>query len=133
MPLNTTCIGEDDQMQPAVFSRSKVYWLSFLASAGIAVMVAAVAIASGETKIAAMNGGKRPERLRVSENGRFLVTESGKPVFVMVDTAWGLPARLKREEVAQYLRTRKTQYFNFAMRSIAWSRLSSNVTTRCAK
>jgi hypothetical protein len=39
--------------------------------------------------------------MQVSENGRFLVTESGTPVFLMVDTAWLMLERMKREEIAE--------------------------------
>jgi len=53
-----------------------------------------------------------PEPLRVSENGHFLVTESGRGVFLLADTAWGLVAHLKREEMASYLRHRRNQLFN---------------------
>ncbi len=55
---------------------------------------------------------KPPERLRVSENGRYLVTERGAPVFVLCDTAWSLSMRLRREEVDEYLAERKRQRFN---------------------
>lgn len=55
---------------------------------------------------------KLPERLRVSENARYLVTERGEPVFVLCDTAWSLSMRLRREEVDEYLAERKRQRFN---------------------
>lgn len=50
--------------------------------------------------------------LHVSENGRFLVTPDGQPVFLMTDTAWYLSMRLSREDVTEYLRARKAQHFN---------------------
>ena len=53
-------------------------------------------------------------RLRVSESGRFLVTESGRPVFLLCDTAWSLVQRLKREDMEMYLRHRRAQGFNAA-------------------
>ena len=53
-----------------------------------------------------------PERLKVSDNGHFIVTESGRPVFLLADTAWGLVNRLSREEIGAYLRKRRSQRFN---------------------
>lgn len=50
-------------------------------------------------------------RLKVSENGRFLVTSEGKPFFYLADTAWELFHRLRREEAVHYLRTRASQGF----------------------
>ena len=52
------------------------------------------------------------QRLQVSDNGRFLVTEDGKPFFWLADTAWELIHRCKREEVDFYLEKRKSQGFN---------------------
>lgn len=52
------------------------------------------------------------QKLKVSENGRFLVTESNEPFFWMADTAWELFHRCSREEVDMYLKKRKSQGFN---------------------
>lgn len=51
-------------------------------------------------------------RIQVSENGRFLVTESGAPFFWLGDTAWELFHRLTRQEAAHYFATRQRQRFN---------------------
>jgi hypothetical protein len=51
------------------------------------------------------------QRLRVSENGRFLVTQDGQPFFWLGDTAWSLFHRPSREEVDVYLETRAEQKF----------------------
>jgi hypothetical protein len=51
-------------------------------------------------------------RVRVSENGRFLVTETGEPFFWLGDTAWELFHRLTREEAALYLADRQRKRFN---------------------
>ena len=51
-------------------------------------------------------------RLQVSENHRFLVTESGQPFFWLGDTAWELFHRLNREEADAYLRNRAERRFN---------------------
>ncbi len=53
-----------------------------------------------------------PEKLKISENGHFVVVESGRPVFLLADTAWGLVNRLSREEMEEYLRKRRSQRFN---------------------
>ncbi len=52
------------------------------------------------------------QRLKVSQNGRFLVTEDGKPFFWQADTAWELFHRCNREEVDMYLKKRAEQGFN---------------------
>ncbi|GIX50363.1 MAG: hypothetical protein KatS3mg132_557 [Limisphaera sp.] len=50
-------------------------------------------------------------RLKVSENRRFLITETGQPFFWLGDTAWELFHRLTREEALHYLDTRARQGF----------------------
>jgi hypothetical protein len=50
-------------------------------------------------------------RLKVSENHRFLVTESGKPFFYLGDTAWELFHRLNREQTDKYLHNRADKGF----------------------
>lgn len=52
------------------------------------------------------------QKLSVSENGRFLVTETGTPFFWMGDTAWELFHRCNREEASAYLTKRASQGFN---------------------
>ena len=42
-------------------------------------------------------------KLRVSDNQRFLQYESGEPFFWLGETAWLMPERLNRDEVAYYL------------------------------
>ncbi len=51
-------------------------------------------------------------KLRVTENGRFLETETGAPFFYMGDTAWELFHRLDREEASIYLKDRAEKGFN---------------------
>lgn len=55
--------------------------------------------------------GQAPDRLRVSENRRYLVTGDGKPFFYLGDTAWELFHRLNREEAEEYLRDRAAKGF----------------------
>lgn len=54
-------------------------------------------------------GAQPLPRLKVSENRRFLVTETGQPFFWLGDTAWELFHRLTREEAEHYLETRARQ------------------------
>jgi hypothetical protein len=56
-------------------------------------------------------GAPAPERLRVSENCRFLVTGEGEPFFWLGDTAWELFHRLGRDEAAAYLEDRAAKGF----------------------
>lgn len=51
-------------------------------------------------------------RLKVSENQRFLVTESGQPFFWLGDTAWELFHRLSVSESERYLTQRASLGFN---------------------
>lgn len=51
-------------------------------------------------------------RLKVSDNQRFLVTETGKPFFWLADTAWELFHRCDSVEVEIYLKKRAAQGFN---------------------
>ena len=50
--------------------------------------------------------------LKVSENGRYLVTEDGEPFFWLGDTGWLLFGKLTREEADTYLEDRKNKGFN---------------------
>lgn len=51
------------------------------------------------------------KRLKVSENGHFLVREDGSPFFWLADTAWDV-RKLNPQEVDLYLDTRAHQRFN---------------------
>ncbi len=53
-------------------------------------------------------------RLKVSENQRFLQFENGKPFFWQGETAWLMPERLNRDEVAYYLRACREAGYNVA-------------------
>jgi len=56
--------------------------------------------------------------LRVSENGRFLVEDGGKPFFILADTAWALFSGISREDVEFYLDDRKAKGFNTILCSL---------------
>lgn len=49
--------------------------------------------------------------LRASPDGHFLVREDGQPFFWLGDTAWELFSKLNREELDEYLATRRAQKF----------------------
>ena len=51
------------------------------------------------------------ERIKVSDNGRYLVYENGSPFFYLGDTAWELFHRLNREEAVRYLEDRARKQF----------------------
>ncbi|GAB3290888.1 glycoside hydrolase family 140 protein [Hymenobacter humi] len=51
-------------------------------------------------------------QLKVSPNGRYLMTGSGKPFFWLGDTGWLLFNKLKREEAETYLEDRRKKGFN---------------------
>ena len=53
-------------------------------------------------------------KLKVSENQRFLQFENGKPFFWQGETAWLMPERLNRDEVAFYLKSCKEAGYNLA-------------------
>ncbi|WP_422079560.1 glycoside hydrolase family 140 protein [Ulvibacterium sp.] len=54
----------------------------------------------------------KAQKLKVSENNRYLVTENGMPFFWLADTAWQLFHRCDREEANMYLEKRAEQGFN---------------------
>jgi hypothetical protein len=56
-------------------------------------------------------GAGPAQRLRVSDNHRFLVKEDGTPFFYLGDTAWELFHRLNREEADRYLANRASKGF----------------------
>ncbi|HKS36611.1 MAG TPA: glycoside hydrolase family 140 protein [Verrucomicrobiae bacterium] len=62
------------------------------------------------------------QRLRVSDNGRFVVYEDGKPFFWLGDTAWELFHRLNREEADRYLENRAKKGFT-VIQSVALAEL----------
>jgi len=50
-------------------------------------------------------------RLKISDNGRYLMTADGQPFFYLGDTAWELFHRLNREEAGLYLQNRAAKGF----------------------
>ena len=70
--------------------------------------------------IGAEASAKRMSPLRVSENGRFLVEQGGKPFFILADTAWPLFSGLSRKDVMFYLDDRKARGFNTILCSLLY-------------
>ena len=52
------------------------------------------------------------QRLQVSTNGRYLVTQENEPFFWLADTAWELLHRYDEKQAALYLSKRADQGFN---------------------
>ncbi len=51
------------------------------------------------------------ERLKISDNHRYLVYEDGRPFFYLGDTAWELFHKLNREEAVRYLEDRARKQY----------------------
>lgn len=51
-------------------------------------------------------------KLKVSANGRYLITEKGEPFFWLGDTGWLLFGKLTREEAEKYLEDRREKGYN---------------------
>lgn len=77
--------------------------------AGLAVVLSAAQVAEKPSRL---------PRIRVSDNHRFLVDESGKPFFYLADTAWELFHRLNRDEAVEYLTFRASQGYT-AIQAVA--------------
>lgn len=75
------------------------------------ILIVTVALIQGFWHSSASASESLP-RLQVSANGRFLVTEHGRPFFWLGDTAWELFHRLNREEAEEYLSNRAALGFN---------------------
>ncbi len=65
--------------------------------------------------------------LKVSENGRFLMTEDGDPFFWLGDTGWLLFSKLTREEADKYLQNRADKGFNVIQVMVIHSLNVSNI------
>ncbi|WP_437919060.1 glycoside hydrolase family 140 protein [Sphingobacterium sp. LRF_L2] len=65
--------------------------------------------------------------LKVSENGRYLTTEDGKPFFWLGDTGWLLFNKLNRAEAEQYLEDRRAKGFNVVQAMVLHTVPSVNV------
>lgn len=65
--------------------------------------------------------------LKISENGRYMTTDDGKPFFWLGDTGWLLFNKLDREEAEQYLEDRKQKGFNVVQAMVLHTVPSVNV------
>ena len=80
-------------------------------SNGVMVAISACAITWCCWAAAPTSAAAAPQRIKVSENKRFLVKEDGSPFFYLGDTAWELFHRLNREEADRYLSDRAKKGF----------------------
>jgi hypothetical protein len=76
--------------------------------------------------LASFSLAQPPERLRVSSLGHYLVTQSGKPFFMLADTNLGLVNLMTRAHVSEYLQDRKEKGFNTVQTSILISGVVPN-------
>jgi hypothetical protein len=74
------------------------------------MLVTALLVPGGAAGAAELTAAPLP-KLKVSDNHRFLVTETGQPFFWLGDTAWELFHRLDRDEVELYLEDRERKGF----------------------
>src|SRR5690606_33223748 len=65
--------------------------------------------------------------LSVSENGRYLMTDDGRPFFWLGDTGWLLLNKLDRDEAEHYLEDRKRKGFNVVQAMVLHTVPSVNV------
>ena len=84
----------------------------------------AAALAAATASGTAAEGPALP-RLRVSDNGRFLITAQGAPFFWLGDTAWELFHRLGREDAERYLDNRAAKGFT-VVQAVALAELSGH-------
>jgi hypothetical protein len=75
------------------------------------LLIMACVVACALTIAANARAAEKVQRLKVSENRRFLVKEDGSPFFYLGDTAWELFHRLNREEADRYLQDRAKKGF----------------------
>jgi len=64
--------------------------------------------------------------LHVSENGRYLVDDSGKPFLMVGDAGWSLIVQLSREDADYYLQARKEKGFNTVLVNLIDNEFGSN-------
>lgn len=66
-------------------------------------------------------------KLKVSDNGRYLQHEDGKPFFWLGDTGWLLFSKVNREEAEKYLTDRATKGFNVIQVMVLHSLNTKNI------
>lgn len=64
-------------------------------------------------------------KLKIADNGRYLMMEDGKPFFWLGDTGWKLFLRLDRQEAAQYLEDRHQKGFNVIQVMVSFYNVSA--------
>ena len=66
-------------------------------------------------------------KLKISDNGRYLQFENGKPFFWLGDTGWLLFKKLNREEAVKYLQDRAEKGFNVIQVMVIHSFPATNI------
>ena len=95
---------------PTTPRRTVSRWWTAIAIALPTVIFVGLGLQSGIT--AGANRALPTPVLAVSDNHRYFVDAADDPFFWMADTAWGMPINLTRDEVVDYLDTRRAQQFN---------------------
>lgn len=94
----------------------KLYLILFLCAMSVAVL------AAGGYSEPWKNG-----KLKVSDNGRYLMFENGQPFFWLGETAWLLPERLDRAEAQYYLQQAAQQGYNMVQVQVMDATPSFNI------
>lgn len=71
--------------------------------------------------------GTSMQRLKVSDNGRFIVTEDAKPFFWLGDTGWLLFSKLTKEDIDHYLEDRQKKGYNVIQAMLLHTLKAKNV------
>jgi Protein of unknown function (DUF4038)/Putative collagen-binding domain of a collagenase len=88
--------------------------------------------AVGDQSASGLPLGPMPQRhdpaypLRVSASHRYLEDSEGQPFLIKGDAAWSLIAELKRDDVAYYLRDRRSRGFNTLLVSLIEHHFATN-------
>jgi hypothetical protein len=90
------------------------------------LLTSLIAIALAANCALALQPEETLPQLKVSDNGRFLVTEASKSFFWLGDTAWSLFQRLNREEADRYLKDRAAKNFNVIQAVALWHSTEGN-------
>lgn len=76
------------------------------------LLLAALALAACQPKAPTVEEDPGLPALKISENGRYFMTESGEPFFWLGDTPWLIIKNVNREDVDRFLQNREDKGFN---------------------
>jgi hypothetical protein len=102
----------------------RLFHFVFYAFIGFTLIFTTGCLEAMDSSIDLWSASKPLPRLRVSSNGRFLVTEDGKPFFWLGDTAWRMIQKAvltgqQQPSVAHYFAVRRSQGFNVLQTVVA--------------